>query len=75
MSLYTLLLLAIVILLFYIKKKITDLYEKVEKPIKTVKGIVSHPREAAEDLGAAVASTVFDEASKLINSKKKKRRR
>ena len=72
MTLYTLLLIAIVVLLFYIKKKISDVSKNVEEKIREVKEIVSHPKEVAASVGAAVADTALHQAAKMMKSHHKR---
>jgi len=72
MTLYTMLLIAVVILLIYIKNKITEFTEDIKEKIETAKEITAHPKEVAASVGAAVADTAITKASQLINSKKKK---
>ncbi len=71
MTLYTLLLIAIVVLLFYIKAKITEVTKQVQAEFNQIKEIVSHPKEVAANVGAAMASTALHEASKLMQRKKR----
>jgi Sec-independent protein translocase protein TatA len=73
MTLYTLLLLAVVILLLYIKKKINELTDEVQSKIEVVREITSHPKEVAATVGAAVAQTAIEKASQLSKTKNKKR--
>jgi len=73
MTLYTLLLIAVVLLLIYIKNKISEFTENVQEKIETVKEITSHPKEVAASVGAAVADTALTKASQMVKSKKRKR--
>lgn len=68
MSLYTVLLIAVVILLFYIKKKMTDFSKMVEEKVSEVKTIMHSPR----DMAATVGATLADKAAEFIKSKSKK---
>lgn len=70
---YTLLLIAMVILLFYIKKKLSDTYETLAGKIDTVKQIASHPQEVAASIGASVARSAMERIGKLGEPKKRKR--
>ena len=71
MSLYTLLLIVVVILMFYIKKKINDLTDTVQEQIDTAKEIADHPKRAAAEIGAAVATKVLSKTADIIRPKKK----
>jgi len=72
MTLYTLLLVAVVVLLFYIKKKISDLTENIQEKIDLAKEVITHPQNVAASVGAAVADTAISKAVEFINHKKKK---
>ena len=74
MTLYTLLLIAVVILLFYIKKKITDFTDSIQERIEIAKDITKHPKEIAISVGAAVADTAINKAARAMKSKKNKNR-
>lgn len=71
MTLYTLLFIAKVILVFVIKKKVTAIYKGVERKYETIKEVVTHPQDVAASVGAAVANTAFTQATKFLKSKKK----
>lgn len=73
MTLYTLLLIAIVVLLFYIKKKITEVIKHVEDKLDAVKTLASHPRETAAVVGEAVADTALTEVAKFAKLKKRRK--
>jgi len=73
MTLYILLLLVVIIFLFYIKKRITDFTEVVNKKLSLAKDVVKHPKEVAATVGAAVADASLTQAAKMLRSKKKKR--
>ncbi len=75
MTLYTLLLIAIVILLFYIKKKINEFTDSFHDKIETVKEITSHPKEVAASVGAAVADTAITKATQAMHSQKRTRKK
>lgn len=70
MTLYTLLLIAIVILLFYIKNKLSEVFEKIERQFDLAKNIVTHPQEAAVVLGVSAAKLVFGQIINLFRRKK-----
>lgn len=66
MSLYTLLLIAIVILLFYIKNKISEVYEKVESRLDAAKSVFTHPAQTAVMLGASAAGRILGWAVNIL---------
>lgn len=70
MSLASMILIGIVILLFYIKKKITDLSDNLEKKINAVGDIVSHSSEIAANVGATLAQGAIKGITRIIKSKK-----
>ena len=71
MALYTLLLIVGVILLFYIKAKITQIATIVEQRIEQVKNVVTHPEELAATVGAAVATTAIKKVKAMTKRKEK----
>lgn len=70
---YLALLIAGVVLLFYIKKKINEIHDKFENRISAVKEVIDHPEEVASAAGSALAATAFHEIGKL--GKKRRNRR
>lgn len=70
MTLCTLLLAVMVILLFYIKKKITEITKTTEVKINEIKEIITHPKQTVKNIGATIASTVLEQASKFLRSRK-----
>jgi uncharacterized membrane protein len=56
--LFIILLLGIFVLLFYIKQKVTAIYESVEQPISKVRDAINHPENIAANLGAALAQRI-----------------
>lgn len=72
MSLASLLLLGIVILLFYIKKKITDLHDTIENKINTVSSLVSQSGEIAANVGATLAQGAIKGVARMMEKKKEK---
>lgn len=73
MVLYTLLLVAVIILLFYIKNKISDVTKNIQDKLEVAKDIAKHPKEIAASVGAAVADTALTKAAQVIRPKKRKR--
>jgi Sec-independent protein translocase protein TatA len=72
MTLYTLLLIAVIILLLYIKKKVTELTDNIQEKVETIQDMASHPKETAASIRAAVAQTAFEKVSKSRNVRKKR---
>ena len=72
LSLQILLLIAVVVLLVIVVKKLNHIYAEITAQIENVKQTVKHPRELAQTVGQAVASTVFEQISQFIASRKKK---
>lgn len=72
MGLYTILLLAVVIVLFYIWKRISDIQKKIEERLEDLKQIFRNPRQTAADMGAAAASNALNQFAEFIRPKKKK---
>lgn len=70
MLLYTLLLIAVVVLLFYIRNKISDVYEKIKDQVEIAKNVVSHPKEIVEIAGATAADFIFNQIIKFLRPKK-----
>jgi hypothetical protein len=73
MTLYTLLLIAIIILLFYIRKKVSDLAENISKKFEVINDIIKHPKEVATSVAAGVAETALTHVVDFVKSKKNKR--
>jgi hypothetical protein len=73
MTLYTLLLIAVVILLFYIKKRINDAVSDIKNKLEIAKDIISHPKEIAAEVGRAVTATALDKASEFLKNRKRKK--
>lgn len=72
MTLQVLLFVIIVVLLFYIKNKVTNIVTIVEERIDMIRNIVKHPGDIATSVGTAVATTAIDKVSDLFRSKRKK---
>lgn len=70
MTLYTILLVAIVILLMYIWKKFLEIQRKVEDRLEDLRDFMKHPKETATDMGAAAASGVLSRVANLLRNKK-----
>jgi hypothetical protein len=65
--------LAIVVLLFYIKKKMSDVFDLVEKNLNNAKQIVKHPKEIASAVGEAVVDTAVSQVAKMTRGKKRRK--
>jgi hypothetical protein len=66
MVLYGLLLIGIVIILFYIWKKISNFTAEVTEKFKTVKQVASHPENIASSVGEALAGTALNQIRKIF---------
>lgn len=73
MTMCIVLLIALVIAVFYIKKKVVDLEQTFEEKLEFVKNITSHPAESAMDMGASLAETIIDKVKSAMESKGKKK--
>lgn len=74
MSLFTLLLIAIVILLFIITKKMTKLYEQAEEKWEHLKNLADNPKETLANVGVALVDKAFNKVEKNIRSKLNKKK-
>ncbi len=72
MTLYTIILLAIVILLLYIWRKFVHIQKQIEKRFDEIQFVIKHPRETATNLGAAAASSALDTFADIIRGRKTK---
>ncbi len=72
MTLYTILLIAIVVLLIYIWKKFVAIQKKIEERLDDLRTFIKHPKEAASDLGAAAASSALDKFADILRGRKTK---
>lgn len=72
MTLYTILLIAIVVLLLYIWRKFIEIQKKVEDRLDDLRSLIKHPKETASDLGAAAATSALDKFADIIRPKRKK---
>ena len=73
LSLIAILLLALVIVAFYIRSKIGELSQNVGEVIKQTKNVVSNPKQLAANIGEAVFDTAVDQVEKFIKPKTKNR--
>lgn len=71
MTLGIILLLALVIAVFYIKKKVEDMHKTFEQKLDLVHKIVQRPAESAMDIGATVAEAAIEKIKSAWEGKKK----
>ncbi len=71
MTMGILLLLGVVIILFYIKKKISDIYDNIEKKINQVSNIASHSGDIAASIGATLAEGAVRGVKNMTSKKRK----
>lgn len=74
MSLVTLLLAALIIVLFYIRAKLGEIVNVVEKRLDEAKDIVTHPARMAETVGEALVDTAVNQVQKMTRTKNKGRK-
>lgn len=74
LSLWTLLLIFILVGVFYLKRKITETVDRVEARFENIKSIVVNTREAATAAGVVVAGAALKKAANFVKSWKKKRK-
>lgn len=66
MVLYGLLLIGIIVLLFYIWRKISVFTKEIMDKFETVKQAASHPEEIASSVGQALAGTAINQLRKIF---------
>ncbi|CAN5148179.1 hypothetical protein BH11PAT1_BH11PAT1_5690 [soil metagenome] len=64
------LLLGVVVLLFYIKKKVTDIHTNIETKIDQVSRIASHSGQFASDIGATLAEGAIRGVKRMTSKKR-----
>lgn len=69
MVLYGLLLVGIVIILFYLWKKISVFIDTITEKLTSVKYVASHPEEIATSVGEALAGMAIDQLKKIFTRK------
>ena len=72
MTFHTLLLVAIVVLLFVIKKKMTDIYEQAEEKWEQVKDIAHNPKEALTKVGLSLVDKAMSSVENKMRAKVEK---
>lgn len=65
MTVYLVLLIAIVVVLLYLRKKVAEFQTTVEEKFEIVKTVLSHPADVATSVGAAMASSALKKLSNL----------
>lgn len=70
MVLGIILLFALVVGVFYIKKKVDDLQKSIEKKMDMVQKIVHNPAETAIDIGASLAESAIEKFKNVMEKKK-----
>lgn len=61
----TLLLLALLVVVIYIGKKVKDVYDAAAKKVNQATEILSHPTEITRGIGEALAETALKQVKKL----------
>lgn len=74
MTMCIVLLMALVIAVFYIKKKVNDMHRTFEEKLEFVKNITSRPVESAVDIGASFAETIIEKVKSAVEGKKTKKK-
>lgn len=73
MSLVTLLLAVLIIVLIYIRSKLGEIVNTVERKLDEAKDIVTHPARMAETVGEAILDTAVNQVKKITEKKRAKR--
>lgn len=71
MTLGVILLVALVIAVFYIKKKINDIHRTFEQKLHFLEKVASRPAESAVDIGATLAEAAMDRIKSAFEGNKK----
>ena len=69
MTFYTLLLVAVVVLLFIIKKKMTEIYDQAENKWEQIKDLAKNPKQTLTNVGLSLVDKAIDKVEKEIRSK------
>lgn len=72
MSLGIVLLVALVVAVFYIKRKVDLLHKTFDKKLELISRIASHPAESAADIGASLAEAALAKVKSALEGSKKK---
>ena len=73
MTLGIIILIMLVVAVFYIKQKVTEMEKMVKEKIDIISEVASHPGEAAVGLGAAMAGAAVEKIKTAFESKKRKK--
>lgn len=73
MSLGIILLIALVIAVFYIKRRIDVLHKTFDSKLEMIGRITSHPAESAADFGASLAEAAIEKVKSALEGSKKKK--
>lgn len=73
MTLMTILFFVVIVSLFYIRAKIGEAIDVIEKRLKEFKGIVTHPKKMADTVGEAIIDTAVNQVSKMTGNGRKRR--
>ena len=74
MTFYTLLLVAVVVLLFIITKKMTEIYDQAENKWEQVKDLAKNPKQTLTNVGLSLVDKAIGKVEKEIRSKVDKKR-
>lgn len=73
MTMCIVLLLALVIAVFYIKKKVNDMHRTFEEKLDFISSMASRPVESAVDIGASFAEAAVEKIKEALGKKKTKK--
>lgn len=73
MSLITLLLVGLVIAIFYLRAKVSELTDIVEKRFNEAKDVVTHPKRMAETVGEAIVETAVNQVEKFTKNNRSRK--
>lgn len=75
MSMLTILFITLIVVMVYIRLKIGELVNVVEKRMDEVKELVTHPGRIAASVGEAVIDTALNQVEKMTHSGKSRKRK
>ena len=73
MTLMTILFFVVIVALFYIRAKIGEVVDVVEKRFKDLRRIVTHPQKMADTVGEAIVDTAVNQVAKIAGSGRKRK--
>ena len=73
MTMCIVLLIALVVAVFFIKKKVSDMHKTFEDKLELISNITSHPAESAVDIGASLAEAAIERVKAAWEGKEKKK--